>query len=105
MRPGFSDRQDAPDTESRLPPEIGLYRCGRRALGLTVPTVDRLVHAFTRDADHTPVPDLVCDPFLGGGTTALMAMLRSLRFLGVDHNPAALAFTAQRLSSRRLTDT
>lgn len=69
---------------------------------LPVTMVDRLMHSFTRDADATPEPDLVCDPFLGGGTTALVAMLRGLRFLGGDLNPAALAFTAQRLSSTRL---
>lgn len=61
---------------------------------LPVPMVDRLVGAFTRPGH----PDLVCDPFVGGGTTALVALRRRLRFIGGDVNPSALAFTAARVS-------
>ena len=66
---------------------------------LPVTLVDRLVGAFTREPTPGTVPDLVCDPFLGGGTTALVALRRGLRFVGGDVNPAALRFTAARLSA------
>lgn len=72
---------------------------------LPVTLVDRLVGAFTRtpDADTGPdEADLVCDPFLGGGTTAVVALRRRLRFLGGDVNRGSLAFTASRLSRQLL---
>jgi DNA modification methylase len=65
---------------------------------LPVKLVDRLVGALTRPADARSGRDLVCDPFVGGGTTALVALRRGLRFVGGDVNPAALSFTAARLS-------
>ena len=65
---------------------------------LPVVLVDRLVGALTRPAGPDLTPDLVCDPVLGGGTTALVALRRGLRFIGGDVNPAALAFSASRLS-------
>lgn len=71
----------------------------RYANSLPVLLVDRLVGALTRDPADAARPDLVCDPFLGGGTTALVACRRGLRFIGGDLNPAALAFTAARLSA------
>lgn len=68
------------------------YRNGlpRRLVDLLLSTFTR-PHADGRDADH------VVDPFLGGGTVALAALLRGLRFTGGDVNPRALAFTAHRL--------
>ncbi|GEL46606.1 methyltransferase [Cellulomonas hominis] len=72
----------------------------RYANSLPVPLVDRVVGALTRPA--TPARrDLVCDPFVGGGTTALVALRRGLRFIGGDLNPRALGFTAARLSADR----
>lgn len=65
---------------------------------LPVTLVDRLVGALTRPVERGKAPDVVCDPFLGGGTTALVALRRGLRFIGSDVNPAAVAFTAARLS-------
>lgn len=41
--------------------------------------------------------DLVCDPFLGGGTTAVVAARLDRRFVGVDVDPDAVAVTASRL--------
>jgi hypothetical protein len=43
--------------------------------------------------------DLVCDPFLGGGTTAVACGLIGRRWVGFDIDPAAL-----RISNRRLSD-
>ena len=68
---------------------------------LPVALVDRVVGALTREPTSRN-RDLVCDPFVGGGTTALVALRRGLRFVGGDVNPAALAFTAARLSRQRL---
>lgn len=77
---------------------VGRADAARGALrypnSLPVRMVDRLVGAFTRPEQS----DLVCDPFVGGGTTALVALQRRLRFIGGDLNPSALAFTAARIS-------
>ncbi len=43
--------------------------------------------------------DLICDPFLGGGTTAVAAVLNGRRFVGCDVDPAALRKTEARLSA------
>lgn len=59
---------------------------------LPVLLVDRLAEAFTFPGD------LLVDPFVGGGTTAVVAVARGLRFIGGDVNPRALAFTAARVS-------
>lgn len=58
--------------------------------------VDRIVGAFTRPRD------LLVDPFLGGGTSAYVAALRGLRFVGGDTNPFSLAFSAHRISGELL---
>ncbi len=58
---------------------------------LPPPLVRRLVVATTRPGD------LVADPFLGGGTTALVCLQTDRRFVGGDVNPQALRFTAARL--------
>ena len=46
--------------------------------------------------------DLLVDPFVGGGTCAVVALRRGLRFIGGDVNPRALAFTAARVSSEAI---
>lgn len=60
---------------------------------LPIRLVDRVVGAFTNPRD------LLIDPFLGGGTSAVVAALRGLRFLGGDTNPHSIAFAAQRVSA------
>lgn len=42
--------------------------------------------------------ELVCDPFLGGGTTAVAAMNESRRFVGCDVDPGAVQSTIDRLA-------
>ena len=42
---------------------------------------------------------LVCDPFLGGGTTAVVASALNRRFIGADVDPDAITATARRLAS------
>jgi site-specific DNA-methyltransferase (adenine-specific) len=41
--------------------------------------------------------ELVCDPFLGGGTTAVAAQRAGRRFVGCDVDPGAVEVTLQRL--------
>lgn len=64
--------------------------------------VDRLMHTYTRPAEETPVADLVVDPFLGGGTSALAALTRGLRFQGCDASYGSVRFTMGRLSRHLL---
>jgi site-specific DNA-methyltransferase (adenine-specific) len=42
--------------------------------------------------------ELVCDPFLGSGTTALACYLEGRRFIGCDLDPACVETTRQRLA-------
>lgn len=42
--------------------------------------------------------ETVCDPFLGGGTTAVAALAEARMFIGADENPAAVATTNARLA-------
>jgi site-specific DNA-methyltransferase (adenine-specific) len=51
-----------------------------------------LVRAFAEPGQ------LVCDPFLGGGTTALAALAQGRRFVGCDIDPAAVATAEARLA-------
>jgi SAM-dependent methyltransferase len=41
--------------------------------------------------------ELICDPFLGGGTTAVAAQLAGRRFVGCDIDPGAVEVTLERL--------
>lgn len=49
--------------------------------------------------------DVVLDPFLGSGTTALAAGALGRRFLGVELNPDYLAMSRRRLIAAGFTDT
>lgn len=51
----------------------------------------RLVERFSRPGD------LICDPFVGGGTTAVAALARGRRFVGVDINEDAITNTRERI--------
>lgn len=52
----------------------------------------RLVERFSRGGD------LVCDPFVGGGTTAVAALARGRRFVGIDVDEQAVKDTISRLA-------
>lgn len=52
----------------------------------------QLVRAFTEPGQT------VCDPFLGGGTTAVAALAETRRFVGCDIDEAAIETTRQRLT-------
>jgi site-specific DNA-methyltransferase (adenine-specific) len=53
----------------------------------------RLVERFSRSGE------LVCDPFVGGGTTAVAALARGRRFLGIDRDEQAVKDTLSRISN------
>lgn len=48
--------------------------------------------------DYSKPGDLILDPFVGGGTTALAALALNRRFIGVDNNEQALEITRQRIA-------
>jgi hypothetical protein len=52
----------------------------------------QLVRAFSQPGER------VCDPFLGGGTTALAALAETRRFVGCDIDETAIATTERRLA-------
>lgn len=58
---------------------------------LPVPLVSRVVRSTTNESD------LVADPFLGSGTTAVACMQDQRRFYGGDLNPNSLRFTMARI--------
>lgn len=58
---------------------------------LPVPLVSRLIRAFSDPGE------LVVDPMLGSGTTAIAAHLAARRFIGGDVNITAVRFAAARL--------
>lgn len=59
--------------------------------GQSVEGMERLVTSFSE-------PDeIVCDPFLGGGATAVAAIQTARRFVGCDIDPKAVKTTEERL--------
>ena len=44
------------------------------------------------------VGETVCDPYLGGGTTAVAAVKLGRRFIGIDRDADAIDITRRRLS-------
>lgn len=52
------------------------------------------VHAHTRPGE------LIVDPFVGSGSTAVAAITAGRHFAGMDRNPAAVAIARQRLDGR-----
>ncbi len=75
---------------------------------LPVRLVQRLIAALTRPSpqllpagtDRTGRPDLVADPFFGGGTAALASHALRLRYIGADVNPQALPFAVGLLEAQ-----
>lgn len=47
----------------------------------------------------------VCDPFVGGGTTAVVAIAMGRRFIGIDCDTSAIDTTRQRLANASTTGT
>jgi len=51
--------------------------------------------------DQVPVPGVVLDPFLGSGTTAIVAERNGRHWIGVELNPAFAAIAARRINDSR----
>lgn len=66
--------------------------------GQSLEGFEQLVRAISRPGDT------ICDPFLGGGTTALAALAQGRHFVGCDIDPEAVA-TAERRLPHYLTET
>ncbi len=45
--------------------------------------------------------DLVCDPFMGAGTTALVAQRLGRAYLGIELNPEYIRLANARLATRQ----
>lgn len=50
-----------------------------------------------------PKPYVVCDPFLGGGTTAILCAQLGIPFIGCDIDAQCIATTTERLNTLQLT--
>lgn len=61
--------------------------------GQSVTGFERLIRSFSQPGD------LVCDPFLGGGTTAIAALSQARRFVGCDIDDGSIVTTEQRLAA------
>jgi hypothetical protein len=61
--------------------------------GQSVAGFERLVKTFSLPGD------IVCDPFLGAGTTAVAALANARRFVGCDTDEVAIGTTLRRLAS------
>lgn len=59
--------------------------------------ISRFIKAFTQS------DEIVLDPFMGSGTTAVAALKLGRRFIGIDSSPIALNVTRQRLLALRET--
>lgn len=49
-------------------------------------------------ADFTQPGDLICDPFMGSGTTGIAALNLGRRFIGIEQNPEWFDVAVERLS-------
>ncbi len=47
--------------------------------------------------DYSRSGELVCDPFLGGGTTALAARRTGRKFIGIEKDPERAKLSAERI--------
>lgn len=80
---------DAPmvrDEIANSAPDKGFHEWGQSVEGF-----GRLVRSFSHPGD------VVCDPFLGGGTTAVAALAQTRRFIGCDISPEAVEIANERI--------
>ena len=63
------------------------------------PGYQTLAWEATCDCDSPTEPDVVLDPFMGSGTTAIVARQHGRRFIGIDLNPEYLELADKRICS------
>lgn len=51
--------------------------------------------------DYSRLGDVICDPFLGSGTTGVAAVRNHREFIGFETNPATFALAAERLRTAK----
>jgi 16S rRNA G966 N2-methylase RsmD len=79
---------------------------------INVRPADRSLHIWQQAEEHARIlinqftvpTDLVCDPFVGSGTTAVVAHELGRRFVGCDIDPKAILTAKRRLSALILED-
>ena len=78
---------------------------GTGAKGPTDHRWQQSVGPFVRWVEQVAEPgELVLDPFVGGGTTALACRATGRRFLGCDVDPASVSLTIERLQAAESDD-
>ena len=65
--------------------------------GQGVGVFDYMLHQI-----HAGEGTVICDPFLGGGTTAVAAVDKGCRFIGADIDETCIQTTRERLMTRQL---
>jgi DNA methylase len=83
----FGDVVKSPESETGI-----LHKWGQSEQGMA-----DIVERFSAPND------IVCDPFLGSGTTAVIALANGRRFVGCDVDAECVETTRRRLLGRRLT--
>jgi site-specific DNA-methyltransferase (adenine-specific) len=98
QRPGgacrWFDETDAIENIIR-PGHLGIRKIIPRADDHPTPKPPELARHFIRL--HTKPGDLVLDPFMGGGSTAVAAVKEGRRFLGVEIDPQWFDLTCRRI--------
>jgi site-specific DNA-methyltransferase (adenine-specific) len=87
--PTFRYQSKAPAVERRLPDGTRSPHCTHKPEGL----MDWLLRLVARPGD------LVLDPFLGSGTTGSCAVRLGCRFIGVEKEPAYVAYARERITA------
>ena len=55
--------------------------------------------SYATDSGPQPPADVVLDPFMGSGTTALTALEEGRRFIGIELNPKYVKLSAARINN------
>ena len=76
-----------------LPPQQREKAFGRHPTQKPIELIERIILAATKEGD------VVCDPFLGSGTTALAALRTNRRCIGIEIDPTFIDLTIQRVNA------
>jgi DNA modification methylase len=79
-----------------IPIQGGNSRSGGGVYGHTAATPEPLCDWWVRYI--SPAGGVVCDPFVGSGTTGLAALKRGRKFVGIERDPAYFAIAVKRIA-------